>query len=252
MKLVAASLCFTNKLYVQNSCLKAIHHHAVVLNVSRQWPQLMVCLHFILSSESSLKPSDFSSSFTSFVCWLFVLPLGCLPASSNLSILLLIFSLLCTGKTFPIRPLRLYLPKINMLCPTDVLHSILIIPRENLDILISATSGSTSCLFLSPSESKPDSIVGLTTILTFHSFLLILFHCTLTNFHPFHASSLLSRSLHCSGLLTLSTWNPPASLFVLPLYPQHSTRTAWSHTLVFSLSEAELNFSPFQVKPSPL
>lgn len=92
-----------------------------------------------------------------------------------------------------------------MLCPTDVLHSILIIPRENLGVLISATSGSASCLFLSPSDPKPDSIAGLITVLTFHSFLLILFHCTLTNFHPFHASSLLSRSLHCSGLLTLSS-----------------------------------------------
>lgn len=46
-----------------------------------------------------------------------------------------------------------------MLCPTGVLHSILIIPRENLNILLSNTSCCGSCLFLCFSDSKAGSIV---------------------------------------------------------------------------------------------
>ncbi|KAF7643361.1 hypothetical protein LDENG_00240730, partial [Lucifuga dentata] len=52
-------------------------------------PQQIICLHLTLSSaSSSLTPTNFMSSFTTSINLLFGLPLGLLPGSSNLSILL--------------------------------------------------------------------------------------------------------------------------------------------------------------------
>ncbi|KAF7643833.1 hypothetical protein LDENG_00232430, partial [Lucifuga dentata] len=52
-------------------------------------PQRIICLHLTLSSaSSSLTPTNFMSSFTTSINLLFGLPLGLLPGSSNLSILL--------------------------------------------------------------------------------------------------------------------------------------------------------------------
>lgn len=144
-----------------------------------------------------------------------LLPGEHLPASSNRTIFLLIYSLLCTGKTSSIWPLWLYLLETHELCPTDVLHSILIILKENLDILIFATSDSASCLLLSPSDGKPDSFIGLNTVVVKHSFLLIVFVCIWPIF--FNLSYTASTLIQCFGLLTLSNWNHPASVFVLSL-----------------------------------
>ncbi|KAK3524977.1 hypothetical protein QTP86_011791 [Hemibagrus guttatus] len=43
----------------------------------------------------------------------------------------------------------------------------LVTPKENLNIVNSAISSSDSCLFLSDTVSKPYSMVGLTTVLSF-------------------------------------------------------------------------------------
>ncbi|KAM9489066.1 terminal nucleotidyltransferase 4A-like isoform 2-T2 [Clarias gariepinus] len=56
-------------------------------------PQRIICLHLTLSSaSSSLTPTNFMSSLTASINLLFGLPLDLLPGSSNLSILLPIYS----------------------------------------------------------------------------------------------------------------------------------------------------------------
>ncbi|KAF7644146.1 hypothetical protein LDENG_00020260, partial [Lucifuga dentata] len=111
------------------------------------------------------------SSFTTSINLLFGLPLGLLPGSSNLSILLPIcsLSLLCTCPNH-LSLASLTLSPKHLTCAVPLMYSFLILsilvtPKENLSILVSATSSSASCLFLSATVSKPYNIAGLTTVL---------------------------------------------------------------------------------------
>ncbi|KAF7645082.1 hypothetical protein LDENG_00210390 [Lucifuga dentata] len=125
-------------------------------------PQRIICLHLTLSSaSSSLTPTNFMSSFTTSINLLFGLPLGLLPGSSNLSILLPIcsLSLLCTCPNH-LSLASLTLSPKHLTCAVPLMYSFLILsilvtPKENLSILVSATSSSASCLFLS---ANADSI----------------------------------------------------------------------------------------------
>ncbi|KAF7653156.1 hypothetical protein LDENG_00086470, partial [Lucifuga dentata] len=142
-------------------------------------PQRIICLHLTLSSaSSSLTPTNFMSSFTTSINLLFGLPLGLLPGSSNLSILLPIcsLSLLCTCPNH-LSLASLTLSPKHLTCAVPLMYSFLILsilvtPKENLSILVSATSSSASCLFLSATVSKPYNIAGLTTVLYTFPFIL--------------------------------------------------------------------------------
>ncbi|KAF7663340.1 hypothetical protein LDENG_00211810, partial [Lucifuga dentata] len=159
-------------------------------------PQRIICLHLTLSSaSSSLTPTNFMSSFTTSINLLFGLPLGLLPGSSNLSILLPIcsLSLLCTCPNH-LSLASLTLSPKHLTCAVPLMYSFLILsilvtPKENLSILVSATSSSASCLFLSATVSKPYNIAGLTTVLYTFPFILaetLLSHITPDTFlHPF-------------------------------------------------------------------
>ncbi|KAF7650345.1 hypothetical protein LDENG_00127500, partial [Lucifuga dentata] len=159
-------------------------------------PQRIICLHLTLSSaSSSLTPTNFMSSFTTSINLLFGLPLGLLPGSSNLSILLPIcsLSLLCTCPNH-LSLASLTLSPKHLTCAVPLMYSFLILsifvtPKENLSILVSTTSSSASCLFLSATVSKPYNIAGLTTVLYTFPFILaetLLSHITPDTFlHPF-------------------------------------------------------------------
>ncbi|GAA6086927.1 septin 5b isoform X1, partial [Tachysurus ichikawai] len=104
----------------------------------------------------------------------------------------------------------------------------LVTPKENLNILSSATSSSDSCLF-SDTVSKPYSMAGLATVL--YTFPLILadisYHTELLTPFSTHSnlpaltSLPLPQSLHYSGLLT-PTKPPPLQVF-LHLLPALTT-----------------------------
>ncbi|KAF7648307.1 hypothetical protein LDENG_00159280, partial [Lucifuga dentata] len=147
--------------------------------LSLQGSPHLICLHLTLSSaSSSLTPTNFMSSFTTSINLLFGLPLGLLPGSSNLSILLPIcsLSLLCTCPNH-LSLASLTLSPKHLTCAVPLMYSFLILsilvtPKENLSILVSATSSSASCLFLSATVSKPYNIAGLTTVLYTFPFIL--------------------------------------------------------------------------------
>ncbi|XP_068182162.1 mitogen-activated protein kinase kinase kinase kinase 4 isoform X5 [Antennarius striatus] len=123
-------------------------------------PQQINSIHLTLSSaSSSLTPATSMSSFITSINLLFGLPLGLLPGSSKLSILLPIYSLsllwTCPNHlslaslTLSPKPLTFAVP----LMYSFLILSILVTPRENLSIFICATSSSVSCLFLSEKKN---------------------------------------------------------------------------------------------------
>ncbi|XP_054648940.1 uncharacterized protein LOC129190355 [Dunckerocampus dactyliophorus] len=160
-------------------------------------PQQINCLNLTLSSaSSSLTPTTFMSSFTTSINLFFGLPLGLLPGSSKLSILLPIYSLSLLW-TCPnhLSLASLTLSPKPLTCAVPLMYSFLILsflvtPRENLSIFISATSSSVSCLFFIDTVSRRNNIAGLTTVLYSFPFILaetLLSHITPDTFlHPCH------------------------------------------------------------------
>ncbi|KAK2905568.1 hypothetical protein Q8A73_009511 [Channa argus] len=120
-------------------------------------PQRIMCLHLTLSSSSSsLTPTNFMSSLTTSINLLFAWQLQPQHPSTDI---------------FTVSPLNMSKPPqaglsdfisktSNLSCPSDVLIPDPVTPKENLNILSSATSSSASCLFFSATVSKPNNIAA--------------------------------------------------------------------------------------------
>nr|XP_057943069.1 uncharacterized protein LOC131138282 isoform X1 [Doryrhamphus excisus] len=138
-------------------------------------PQQINLLHPTLSSTSvSLTPTTLMSSLTTSINVLFGLPLRLLPGSILLPIYSLSVLWTCPNHlslaslTLSPRPLACNVP----LMYSFLIVSILVTPNENLSILISATSSSASCNFLSGTVSRPNNMADLTTVLYTFPFIL--------------------------------------------------------------------------------
>lgn len=123
-----------------------------------------------------------------------------------------------------VQTIWLYLQVSKVHCPSDVLipNAILVTPRENLGMLIFATSISAACLFLSAAASEPYKIAHAHSHqrfvnLSFHSCRDCRRDVTPVVFSSTR-SNLLAHALRASGMLTLSTSNPPRRFICAPCH----------------------------------
>ena len=138
----------------------------------QELPQKIIALYLSLSSTPfSVTPTISMSSLNDSMNLLFGLSLCLLLGSPILSIILSIYSMqiLCI---FPhhhnLASLNLFPKHPNFTVPLMrlfLIPSILVTPKENLNILNSAKSCSVYCHLVIASVSKPNNIVCLTTIL---------------------------------------------------------------------------------------
>ena len=162
----------------------------------------------------SLAPSFPISSFNTSTNLLFHLPLFLFPGNSNSIILLPTYSwsLLMTSPYHLSLSFLIFIPNRSTLTVPLILifnlsffffhHS-----HNNLNIFISATSISSTCLFVTATVSSPYTIVGLTTELYTFPITLAGKITPDTFLHPFHpACSLLFTSI--SQLQLSSTVDP--------------------------------------------
>lgn len=159
---VAISSCW-NHLQISRHVLDAEMMVGSV-SYSGDYSQSSALTHLAPSSASSLTPTHFKASFTTSIKLLSPLPLGLLPASSNLRILPLIYSLsLSLDASKPSRSgTSGLIYTSNLHCPSDVLIPDPIHPslsqRETQKFYLLSR-------FLSVDVSKPHNITALTTVL---------------------------------------------------------------------------------------